>query len=176
VLIARGDGFADALAAGPLAYAAELPMLLVSGSSVPGDTKYALATLGVTRAVVLGGEVAVPGSVAADLGVPYDRAGAQDRYGTAVAVAEYGVARGWVTWDTVGLATGVQFPDALGGGAAMGSSGGVLLLTRTDVLPDTTRSGLEGHATVIDTIMVMGGPVAVADAVLADVRTILDAR
>ncbi len=173
VLIARGDGFADAFAAGPLAYSAKLPMLLVSATAVPWDTEHAIARSGISKAVVLGGEFAVPAAVANALGVVYDRAGSTDRYGTAVVVAEYGVVRGWVTWDAVGLATGAQFPDALGGGAALGRNSGVLLLTRAELLPQATRTALEGHATLTDQVLIMGGEFAVSAEVLGEVRTIL---
>ncbi len=52
-----------------------------------------------------------------------------DRYATSANLAAWSVEYGYASKMFVGVATGLNFPDALGGGAACGSKSGVLLLT-----------------------------------------------
>ncbi len=85
-----------------------------------------------------------------------------DRYATAAAVATYGVNRGWASWGFLGVATGLNFPDALGGGAACGSRGGVLLLTASTSLSTPCRDTITAHANDIGTVQVFGGPSALS--------------
>ncbi|MDZ4179272.1 MAG: cell wall-binding repeat-containing protein [Coriobacteriia bacterium] len=87
-----------------------------------------------------------------------------DRYETAVRSS-------WAAFpvrgsaDTVVLATGESWPDALGGAALAGALDSPLLLTRRDSLPNTVRDEIVrlGARRVI----VLGGSAAVSDTVLA---------
>ena len=97
------------------------------------------------------------------------RYGGIDRYETAAIIAEDGVDAGYGSWDYVGLATGLNFPDALAGGVAAGANRGVILLTRTDVLPSFTADALADHGAEILYAEVYGGPGAVAPSVENDI-------
>lgn len=61
-----------------------------------------------------------------------------DRYATAAVVAQ----SGWTTSETVVLARGDDFPDALAGAPFAAHLGAPILLTRTYEIPDMTRSEL----------------------------------
>lgn len=171
--IARGDAFPDALSASPLAYANAVPILLSKPSSLPAVTAAALDTLGIEGAVVVGGtsavgatpKAAVDAVLVANGGSASERWFGADRYATAAAVAENAVQDGWATWDTVGIATGQNYPDALAGGARVGARGGVVLLTRTDYLPAVSEDALEAHADDVLYTDIFGGPVAVSQTV-----------
>jgi putative cell wall-binding protein/secreted trypsin-like serine protease len=65
--VATGTAFADALAAGPVAARAGVPLLLVPGRGVPAALRTELVRLGTRQIVVLGGPAAVSPATAWDL-------------------------------------------------------------------------------------------------------------
>ena len=84
-----------------------------------------------------------------------------DRYATSVEVAE----EFFAAPNSVGLATGGDFPDALSGGVHMGKQGGPMLLTRTASLPARVETYLEDNAATIDWVWIFGGTNAVSQEV-----------
>lgn len=174
VFVVRGDDFPDALAVAPLAYALDSPVLLVTPDTIPPVVAGALDRLAIHKAYVAGGHGAVSPSVADSLGLPYVRLPGRDRYETAAVVSETGISNGWVSEGFVALATGAGFPDALGGGAAAGSRGGVLLLTAPQVLPGYSRDFLVEYGYGIDEVDVLGGVGAVGDDVFTEIGDLLD--
>ena len=160
VVLARGDGYADALVAAPLAKAEHAPLLLTTGATLPSSTAAELKRVLPAGGTVflLGGSAAIPDSVATeltDLGYQVHRTGGADRYATAVAVA-----------DAVGdpsevlLAVGNDFADALAAGPAAAHIGGVVLLTDGGQLPTATAAYLGAHG---KTVYAVGGLAAESD-------------
>ena len=88
-----------------------------------------------------------------------------DRYETAVKCARMGVARGWLDLDTIGVATGLSFPDALSGGAACGSYGSPLVLTGPTWIPEKLDSYFGTERYWFGGMDVFGGVSAVNDTV-----------
>ena len=153
VLLASGLNFPDALAAGPAATAVHGVVLLTTGATLPPVTAaYLTAHPGQVYAV--GGPAAAADPTARPL------VGA-DRYATAAAVA----ATFFPAPTTVGIATGLNFPDALAGAAQLATAGGPLLLTTTTVLPATTGSVLTAARASITTTHFYGQIDVVADPV-----------
>jgi hypothetical protein len=70
----------------------------------------------------------------------------------------------------MGIATGENFPDALGGGALCGSRGGGLLLTRRTGMGVGARAALQDNASLLWQVRVFGAGGAVSDGVLSDAR------
>lgn len=175
--LARGDEYPDALAISPFAYDSKVPILLTYTDLLAPATADALDELDIEGGVVTGGEGAVSAAVKSGVdaittgngGAATVRYGGIDRYETAAIIAEDGVDAGYGSWDYVGLATGLNFPDALAGGVAAGANRGVILLTRTDVLPSFTADALADHGAEILFAEVYGGPGAVAPAVEDDI-------
>ncbi|MHB1017795.1 MAG: cell wall-binding repeat-containing protein [Coriobacteriia bacterium] len=165
----RGDDFADAIAVSPFAYNLNTPVLLVQTTGVTTWTETVINELGIGSGMIAGGTGAVDADTAADLetllGAPLVRWAGATRFETASLAAQYHVAEGLATYNYVGIATGYNFPDALGGGAAAGASGGVLLLTRVDSLVPETKAVIEANAAFIDEVHVFGGVGAVNAAV-----------
>ncbi len=160
VVLARGDVYADALVAAPLAAAKNAPLLLTTGSQLPYPTVVELQRVLPTgeTVYVLGGTAAVPQSVQTQLtamGYTVVRYGGATRYDTAIDVA---TALG--NPGTVLLATGEDFPDALAAGPAAAGRGGAVLLTAGTSMVATTNAYLNAHAT---TVYAVGGPAASAD-------------
>ncbi len=158
VFVANGLGFADALAASGAAGSEQAPVLLTAPGALPDATRAELERLAPDRVVILGGSAAVGGDVEAELGElapTVDRVSGADRYETAAKVTGefFGDA------STVYLATGRNFPDALGGGAAAAAGGHPLLLTEPGALPDATRAEVERLGP--DRVVILGGSAAV---------------
>ncbi len=164
VLVARGDSFADALAVSSAAYGMRFPILLVRPNSAPAETLQALRDLAPGRIVIVGGTAAISTGVENTLrGIcpAVTRLQGPDRYATSAAVAQYSIAQGWAQPGYIGLAAGNAFPDALGGGAATGSQGGVLLLTAPAALSTPARAFLATNEAAVSNVTIFGGILAV---------------
>ncbi|SNC73326.1 Putative cell wall-binding protein [Kytococcus aerolatus] len=175
VYIASGEGFADAMsgsagaAAGvrstkglPSVNGEDLPLLLTRSDRVPAATSETLAELGAKKVILIGGETAISPAVADELaaqGLTVERIGGATRYETSANVAmrfEPGV-------ETVYLASGEGYADAVTGTALAGSQNTPVLLTDPDELRPETAAALE--ALQPQRVVVLGGPAAVSDAV-----------
>ncbi len=166
--IATGANFPDALGASPLAASSVTPILLAPIDGTPHIPAE------VDSAVILGGEGAVTAKTEADVkatlgAANVDRIGGADRYETAAMIAEHGVAEG-MHWDGVGIATGAAFPDALSGGAMLGSIDSVLLLTPPTTLASAAQERLADNKDAIDTVHYIGGTGAVSQGVRDEVQ------
>lgn len=177
VFIVRGDDFADAVSASSAAWASRIPILLVMPSAIPSATSEAITSQGFSRAIVVGGPGAVSDGVAGKirtLGLnTVTRVGGPDRYVTSAEFAKWAHRESILGFEDVGLATGARFPDALSGGAGMGSRGGTLLLTSPETLPEAVRGTLEIFSADIKRIAVFGGKSAVEESVVDSVSATL---
>ncbi|WP_432544985.1 cell wall-binding repeat-containing protein [Kineococcus sp. SYSU DK002] len=145
VFIATGTGTADALAAGPVAWARNYPVLLTEPGAVPAATADALAKLGTTNRVVLGNAVteAVYGQVAAT-----QRLAGADRQETAAKIADDAIATENFDSQSVALVGGTDATaaDALAAAPVAGAGGVPLLFTGFDGgLGDRTSAYLTAH-------------------------------
>ena len=174
----RGDDFADAIAVSPFAYGLKRPVLLVQTTAVPAATAAVIDELGVSAGMIAGGVGAVSADTGADLetllGAPLVRWAGANRFETAALAAQWHVARSLASYNYIGIATGYNFPDALGGGASAGAGGGVLLLTRVDALVPETQAILQTNKALIDEVHVFGGIGAVNATVYDLIADILD--
>ncbi|CAN5409896.1 hypothetical protein BH23ACT9_BH23ACT9_28330 [soil metagenome] len=171
VLLAAADGFADALPAAAHAAANGGIVLLTDGQQLDARVEALLDDLGDVPVTVMGGEAAVSTEVLDALtarGLPVQRVEGDSRYETAVALAEAAE----TVSDTVVLATGGDFPDALAGAAHAARSGAPVLLVG-DSIPEAVRAHLVANAEVIDRIFVLGGDGAVSPAVLDEALAII---
>ncbi len=168
VFIARGDLFADALTASPVAYANHAPVLLVRPDELPPATIDIIEVLDATKVVVVGGAAAVSDNVASQaselLAAPTDRIDGADRYETSANFSEWAVEGGYAAWNVVGVATGEAFPDALSGGAAIGTQNGTLMLTPRDSVHSAIDDLLSAVGDEIVRLQLFGGVNAVDEA------------
>lgn len=176
-LLATGEAFADALAAGPLAYRGEHPILLTRSLELPAAVSTFLTDSRTEHVIILGGNAAVNADVENDvkrLGITVERWRGSDRFGTAVDIAE-----ALLGFDTpqecfddsgdIGLAYGWRSPDAIVSGPLLGELCAALLLTERDTLPSVVEDFLEsddyvtGDANGKLRFTVFGGSAAVAN-------------
>jgi len=143
VFVATGANFPDALAGAPAAALRDSPLLLVKPNDIPATTAAELDRLNPQRIYILGGTSVVNSAVAAELDTytagPVTRLAGANRYGTAAAVTRtFWTSRA----STVFVATGLNFPDALGGAAAAGRAGQPMLLAADNGVPWETGQEL----------------------------------
>ncbi len=176
--LVRGDDYADALAVSPYAFSQGIPVLLTKTASLSSVAAGVIEDENITNVIVAGGEAAVSGAVVAQVealnggATNVVRRAGSTRYATAKAVADYAVDNmGWASWDFMGAATGQSFPDALSGGAACGSRGGVLLLTKTDSLRDEVANSISDNDP--DMVMIFGGTAAVSSGVATSIQNLM---
>ncbi|MEZ0165824.1 cell wall-binding repeat-containing protein [Kineococcus sp. LSe6-4] len=173
VFLATGENFPDALAAAAAAGADQSRVLLTGRYALPPSTLDELAARRSAAVYVVGGTPSVSTEVQTTLerlGHTVLRFAGEDRYDTSAVAAQIL----FDDPDTVFLATGENFPDALSGAAAAGSIGAPVLLVRPDGLPDPVRSALTDDVLPLrpSRFVVLGDENAVSGAVLDQVRAL----
>lgn len=167
--VANGRNFPDALALAAAAGALDGPVLLTPPASLPLAAAEEIAALEPGWAFVSGGPAVVSDRVIEQLWPSTTegayRLGGKNRYATAATISSF-----WdsVPTDTVYLASGTNYPDALGGAAAAGFSDAPMLLATRDVLPAETAAALKKHHP--SRIIALGGPGSISDSVLKQAR------
>ena len=168
VIVATGLDFPDALAAGPLAAGEGNAILLSNGKTLDSGTKAYIAAAQkkadgsadpTFHVNAVGGA-----AVAATAYVKRNPLMGADRYATAVAVAKQFAADMPVT--QFGVATGMQFADALTGGAYMANAGQPLILTDPNALSPADVPLLGTMHNQLSAVSLFGGPMAIKQAVM----------
>jgi len=133
-IVVSGENFPDALSISPYAHYNRSPLFLVmSNGELPVSTLTLIVNAKndkkLTSALIVGGTDAVSQSIHNRLLsiFPTLRIGGANRYETAANCARYEVSMG-MSMDGVGVATGVNYPDALSAGATQGKLGTVIML------------------------------------------------
>ncbi len=177
-------GWPDAIAASGLAAHRVRPILLVEQDQLPPATRRFLRDQGTGSAIVIGGTAAVGDEVMAQIADPDDdgdtdvrvqRVSGSSRYETSVAVAQRSIdagadpARLW-------LATGTNWPDGLAAGAAVGATGGVLLLVDGAQLSaaGASWSWIAEHAADTSTLGLVGGEAAIGPHIALAARQVVE--
>jgi hypothetical protein len=160
---ADGTSFADALAAGTAASAANGVVVLTSGATASAVTASYLAANAGVRRYAIGG----PAATADRSATPFVGA---DRFATAVLVAQ----AFFPSPKAVGLASGVAFPDALAGGAVAGKAQGpIVLVPASGALPASVVGYLSTAASSATAAWLFGGTTAIAPQVFDQAAAIL---
>ena len=161
IFVATGESFPDALAAGAIAGTKAAPVILVPGSADSVDAQSIKNSTGANQAYIVGGTASVSSGIEAALGgyMHVERISGQDRFLTATQLNGKFYGNGP---ETVFLATGASFPDALAGGALAGAIGAPLFVTNQSCNPKGVFDVLNtkpGH------VVMLGGSASLADAV-----------
>lgn len=149
-ITASGVVFPDALTAGPYAHLAYVDLLLNNGQTP------------VTEGRIIGGATRVPGTA--------ERIQGPSRYETAVEIAKLYQEEADHAIKTVVLASGEDFPDALASAPFAVSEDAVLLLTRTNTLPEAIKAYLIDNA--IERVIIVGGENSVSAAVAKEIAAL----
>lgn len=187
VVIATGEGFADALAGAALEGAATAPVLLVPSDlvdgSLPAVVTDAVSELGARTATLLGGPAAISPEVEARLVehssvVDTERIAGATRFETAARIAARTAAGQLpagardafeLEGDTAAfVATGLDWPDSMAASPGAYHGGYPILLTGPDELHAAAKRGL--RAAGAEVAIILGGAGVVGPGVATELR------
>lgn len=162
--VATGRNFPDALTAGAAAGAKGGAVLLVDGlaKSVPTSSKNVLKSKGVSTVRIAGAASVVTAGVQANLAASFPsvaRHGGADRYATGVAIN----AAVFPSADTVYLAVGTNYADALAGGALAAATDSPLFIVQQNCVPKSVRDRIVSMSP--STMVLLGSTGALSNAV-----------
>lgn len=153
VVLVKGDEFADALCAGPLAKKYNAPILFTEKYSINASILQEIRRLGVVNVIIVGGYGAISGYVEQNLNsagiTNIERIYGSSRYGTSVEIAKR------LGSKEVALTTANQYADALSISAVAAAKGFPILLTSPDELPDEVKMHLKNYK--IERTYLIGG-------------------
>jgi len=166
-IVASGETFPDALAAGPVAFSLTLPVVLTDPTTLSSQAQQILSDLGIAQVLIMGGPSAVSAGVESAINAmgitTLYRADGANRYDTAAKFATYATTQGLNMTDAkVAVATGLNFADALAGGPFAGSNIEPIVLS--DPVPPETANFVASESATLAHVDVLGGPLAVSDA------------
>ena len=135
VVLATGRNFPDGLVAGALAGASKSGVVLTMGTTaIEPETLSKLKSVGTSKVTIVGGTGAVSQGVEDSLksaGIQVVRIAGTDRYDTAFKVYDYMKTSGKLKTQSVFVATGKNFPDALAASAVAAKIGAAVILADT---------------------------------------------
>ncbi|MFG6495366.1 cell wall-binding repeat-containing protein [Fictibacillus sp. UD] len=155
VILANYNAFADALAASPLAYKHNAPILLTQSDRLTAETKAEIMKLNPEEVIIVGGTGSVSNAVYSEVdGLIKDvrRIAGKDRF-----EVSSNIAKELNEATTAIVANGLNFPDALAIAPYAARQKYPILLTVPTRLPDETKAALNG----IQNTIVVGGPASV---------------
>lgn len=165
VYVAVGVNFPDALAAGPAAAVEGAPILLATSTVVPAEAIAELVRLDPSLVVILGGPAAIADAVLTQVGDTLPSAAVERRFGATryETAVETSKAVFPSSVDTVFIASGEDYPDALVAAPSAAVGGNPLLLVRRDSVPDAVAEELQRLGP--SRIVIVGGTAAISSSV-----------
>ena len=152
-ILVRGDDFADALSAGPLAHKFSAPILMTQPRKINNDILNELVRLGVKHLIIIGGVDAISQDIEDDLKkegkVTIKRIHGANRYQTSVKIAEE------LSGSEVVLASGDNYSETLSIAAIASKRSMPILLTRKEGLPIEIQTFLSN--TAVTKTYIIGG-------------------
>jgi Putative cell wall-binding domain len=155
VVIASGEGYADALCAAPLAKKYNAPILLTESNNLSSKTKDEIKRLNAKHIFIIGKYASISETAEKELNSlvsDVKRIGGNDRYETSVLVAkELGTVSG------VAVTSGYGFADALSIAPIAAQKNMPILLTGKDELPAVVQNYIKQNNTSIKNSYIIGG-------------------
>lgn len=161
VFIINNLAFADALAASPLAYRFNAPILLTASNELHLKTIEELKRLKPKEVILIGGKGSVTENIQSEIkqmGIKTKRIDGQNRFEVAENIAEM-----MGTYQKAIITNGLNFPDALAIAPYAAEKGYPILLTRPDKLPENINALLAKHP--LEETIVVGGEASVRPSV-----------
>ena len=158
VIIASGENFPDGLSASSIAASKQMPILLVMSSYIPSPIQNFISNNSINKFYVIGDSGVIFDSTISKL-QNVRRVGGTDRYQTNLNVLnEF---KDSIDLSSVYVASGKEFPDALGGSAAAALTNSPVLLTNSE--DKGILEYVNSNKNVINNFTVLGGSGAVTD-------------
>ena len=165
-ILANAWAYPDALCASPVAYSLHAPIFLTNSDFMQQTTASILTSGSFDKVLIVGGSAAVSIQIEeqlANAGLEVVRLAGETRYETSVEIARYALQQGTLVSQTVAVASGGNFPDALVGGALCGKEKSVLLLADTGNLDGNAAmtAFVSDRRSNISRVYIFGGESAV---------------
>lgn len=128
VILCEYSDYPDAIASTPFAVSLNAPILLTKGNSIDPRVVNELTRLKPQKIILLGGTACLQPSIEnelKELALPWERIGGADRYATSILLAKH------LASDSLILANGDNFPDALSAATFAGIKQIPIVLTST---------------------------------------------
>lgn len=173
VYVTAGSGYADALSAGPAAALQGGVMLLTQSTSLPSEVSTEITRLSPDKIVVVGGTLSVSAGVYSQLAAiqpNIERIGGSNRFEASRNI----VADAFVGENPsiAYIATGLNYPDALGASAAGGAFGyPVILVNGGNGTIDAATMTLLDDLNVTQ-VKVAGGSASVSDGIFNAIKSV----
>ncbi|KAF5065685.1 Subtilase family protein [anaerobic digester metagenome] len=169
VVLANGNSFADAMVGGILAGQWQAPVLLTDKAGLSESLTKELERLEAKEITLIGGELAISSAVEAELkvkGYTVNRISGANRYATAAKVAGTAASEA----ETVYLASGTSYADAMSFAPLAGQMGATLLLTDGKTLSPETKAALSDLKA--KKVVLIGGNLALSDNLENEVKAL----
>lgn len=160
-IIAYAQNYPDALAISSWAAQEGVPILLSETNYLPKETTEALADLEISKTIISGGTGVISTKVESEL-PDSTRYGGDNRYETAIEIIK-GLGQ---DIDTIFVATGNDFPDALAGSALAAKQGKAILLVGNTIDPVVVKF-LTTQKEKVNNIYALGGDGVVTPSTLS---------
>lgn len=164
IVVASGEGFADALSVAPIAAEMDMPILLTSKDGFTEVMRQFLVKNNISKTYVVGGAGSISDNTLSKFPDTI-RIWGQDRYETNINIIDY--FRSTINYNNIFVASGGEFPDAVTASALVAKQTSALLLTPK--VPSLYSKQFlssfitSGGASKVDTLYVLGGTGAVTD-------------
>jgi putative cell wall-binding protein len=168
VILASGEGYADALCAAPIAKKYNAPILLTTSKTLNSTTKSEITRLKAKNVIEIGGPASISSNIENQLenemSLKVTRLGGTDRYETSANVArELGDVSDMV------LTSGIGYADALSIAPIAASEGYPILLTPKNSVTNSVKSYINSHRSDSTRVYVVGGSGVIPESTLSSV-------
>ncbi|WP_039657080.1 cell wall-binding repeat-containing protein [Clostridium tyrobutyricum] len=168
VVLASGEGYADALCAAPIAKKYNAPILLTSSKTLNNTIKSEITRLNAKNVIEIGGTASISSNIEnqlkSEMLLKVTRLGGTDRYETSANVArELGDVSDMV------LTSGLGYADALSIAPIAASKGYPILLTPKNSVTNSVKSYINSHKSDSTKVYVIGGSGVIPESILSSV-------
>jgi alpha-tubulin suppressor-like RCC1 family protein/putative cell wall-binding protein len=181
IFIASGENFPDALSVSSFSGSKQYPILLVGENTLPAETENYIMSDKPSAVFIAGGTSVVSQNIESQIkalvpSATVTRLAGDDRFATNAAVLnEYSSAP-----ETLYLANGDNFPDALAGGSLAAKTGDPILLVdnRITTLPPAIEAYVKklNGSGIQPNVIALGGTSVVSNLLVQQVKNVLDAK
>ncbi|MBV4417239.1 cell wall-binding repeat-containing protein [Clostridium tyrobutyricum] len=168
VVLASGEGYADALCAAPIAKKYNAPILLTSSKTLNSTIKSEITRLKAKNIIEIGGTASISSNIEDqlenDMSLNVTRLGGTDRYETSA-----NVARELGDVSDIVLTSGLGYADALSIAPIAASKGYPILLTPKNSVTNSVKSYINSHKSDSTKVYVIGGSGVIPESILSSV-------
>lgn len=163
IALAYGLSFADGLSIASIAAMKQMPILLTRDTILPNSTKNFINSNNINKTYVVGSTTVISNSVANQTKSP-ERLGGANRYETNSLI--FNRFKSDIKLDSVYIASGLAFPDALSASAIAAKDGNFVLLSNIRQVEGSVKNTLSSIRSGLNNVYVLGSNVVISDNIL----------